>query len=322
VIVVSCAQTEAGFDWADGMAAVRAAYAESYEGTPSARVIAASRGVSVRAMVAVPGGRFIGSKQIVRGTDELRYLIALFEKGDASLAYLLDGGYLTGVRTAVTSALAVAELSRGELSHVAILGSGTEARHHLEAVHQVGRPDVVTLFSPRAESRSAFVQWARSLGIEVIPFDEPQAAVEGADVVIAAARSTGERPILFGSWLSDARVVVSIGSTLPHQRELDVSVLSGARLIVSDEPEELLHHTGDLLAARDAGLFLEGEVRTLQELVSGTLAERLPTASTTPGYALFKSVGSALQDIAVAAAVVGRLEVADAAHVPFALRAR
>ena len=321
--LVRAAETRTGFDWTEGMSAVRAAYRDSTPGTPSGRVIAAADGVSVRAMVAVPAGRFLGSKQIVRGVDALTYLVALFEKSNASLAYLVDGLYLTGVRTAVTSALAIAELSGRQFSRVAILGSGTEARHHLEAVRELRRPDVVTMYSPRAESREAFVQWARSIDIDVVAFDDPQRAVEGADVVITAARSTGERPILFASWLGDARVVVSIGSTLPHQREVDVSVLSAARLIVSDEPHELLHQTGDLLAARDAGLVLDDQVRTLQELLDGDLASRVPDSSGGSGYALFKSVGSALQDIAVAASVVDRLEqLGRCTPVDFALEPR
>lgn len=124
----------------------------------------------------------------------------------------------------------------------------------------------------------------------------PKAAVDGASIVIAAARSSDESPILLGSWLRPDAVVVSIGSTLPEQREIDVSVVEVCDLIVCDAVEEVCHETGDMIAAKAAGIAFEHKLAPLTALVSG----KLDRARLSNGRRMFKSVGTALQDIVVA----------------------
>jgi alanine dehydrogenase len=121
-------------------------------------------------------------------------------------------------------------------------------------------------------------------------------AVAGSDIVVAAARARNEEPILFGGWLETGMVAVSIGSTLPEQREIDTSVVAGCDLIVCDVVDEVAHETGDMLAAARDGIGFEGKLVSLNQLVSGQAAARA-AAATLP---LFKSVGSAIQDLAVA----------------------
>ena len=113
--------------------------------------------------------------------------------------------------------------------------------------------------------------------------------------MVAAARSHGERPILFGDWLGETAVIASIGSTLPSQRELDVSVIERAELIVADDPDELASQTGDMLAAREAGIEFASKLRSLHELAADP-----SRVATVGGIRLFKSLGSGLQDVALA----------------------
>jgi ornithine cyclodeaminase/alanine dehydrogenase len=316
MLTVSDEEARRAFSWADAIDAIRATYLESAATGAAGRVTVASDGASIRAMVGVPAGPFIGSKQIVRAPGGLRYLITLFDREDASLRYLVDGVHLPAVRTAATSALALGELA-ATVDVLGLLGSGEEARHHLEAICALRSPQEIRVFSPRGQSRRAFVSWAAEhLGKTVVAAESPRDAVAGADVVVAAARSTGEQPILYAEWLAHARVVISIGSTLPHQRELDVSVLAAARAVVSDEPTELQHETGDLIAATEAGIDVSGRISSLAELLRGE-----PLLAAGAGFALYKSIGSALQDVAVARAVVARLG-AGGQVVNFALEAR
>ncbi|MXG88290.1 hypothetical protein GRQ65_01845 [Nocardioides sp. YIM 123512] len=166
---------------------------------------------------------------------------------------LLDGHSVTGYRTAATSALAVGGLAaRGPLD-VAVIGSGFEARHHLRALAVVRSLRRVRVFSPRATSRAAYADALADVA-EVEPAESAESAVAAASVVICAARSRDESPTLLGAWLAPGATVVSVGSTLPEQREVDVTVLERAGLLVADVVEEVLEETGDLLVARAAGV--------------------------------------------------------------------
>jgi alanine dehydrogenase len=105
---------------------------------------------------------------------------------------------------------------------------------------------------------------------------------------------------LQGDWLGAASVVVSIGSTVPSQREIDVSVVAACDLIVCDAVDEVLEQTGDMLAAARAGIALREKAFSLHELLAGDLDERLAAAR----RPMFKSVGGGLQDVVVAEVVL------------------
>lgn len=122
----------------------------------------------------------------------------------------------------------------------------------------------------------------------------------GADVVLCAARSRDESPVLRGAWLQPGMTVVSIGSTLPEQREVDADVVARASLIVADMPDEVAHDTGDMIAARGAGVAFDAKLVPLSSLVGGTVP-RDPAA-----IVLYKSVGSALQDVITAEMLLAR----------------
>jgi ornithine cyclodeaminase/alanine dehydrogenase-like protein (mu-crystallin family) len=128
------------------------------------------------------------------------------------------------------------------------------------------------------------------------------AALEGADLVLAAARSRGEVPVFPGEALRPGMVVVSIGSTAPEQREIDPRTVEACDLIVADQVDEVMEETGDFIAARAAGVRFEHKVASLNDLVMGKLGERVASAR----LPMYKSVGAALQDIAVAEIAVRR----------------
>jgi len=119
-------------------------------------------------------------------------------------------------------------------------------------------------------------------------------------VVLATARSRGEVPILYGEWLAPASIIVSIGSTIPQQREIDVSVVERADLIVCDVLDEVLDGTGDMLAAAADGIEFRHKAASLTDLLTGACDERLDAAVNL----MYKSVGSGLQDIVVAGLVL------------------
>ena len=302
VLFLSLEDTEAGFDWADAIASVERAYREGESPALSPpRILARSPGVWFRALAGIsPVGRMMGAKVFgASKSGQVTYLISLMDKETGALRALIDGHYLTAVRTAATSAVAVARMAPDGELNVGILGSGTEAHSHVRAINRVRRFRSIAVFSPRLANREAFAEtFSAELGIPVRAVATGREAVEGADLVIAAARSRDESPILYGDWLAPGMVLVSVGSTIPEQREVDWSVIARADLIVADAPGELTEETGDFLAARDAGVDMSAKLVSLADLVAGSVDSRVRAAS----IRMYKSVGAALQDVAVAEA--------------------
>ena len=228
-------------------------------------------------------------------------MIVLFDRVTSRIAAFVDGHRVTAYRTAATSAAALDRLAPPGPIRLAVLGSGLEAAMHVRAFAAVRAIERVAVFSPTRERREAFAAAAAAdLGVAAEAVGDPEAAVGGADVVLTAARSRGEAPILFGEWLAPATTVVSIGSTVPAQREIDVSVVAACDLIVCDAVEEVIEQTGDMLEAARAGIDFHDRTFSLHELLAGELDGRVAAAQ----RPLFKSVGGGLQDVVVAEVVL------------------
>lgn len=294
-------------DWQDAIEALRAAYAVpmSPQMVPP-RSMARGDGVWLRALSAVsPNGGHMGSKQIAASPRAgcASYLVSLFDLQTMALAALIDGNQITAIRTAATAALAVDALAPARPLRVAVLGAGFEARSQLQALAAARAIASVAVYSPTPASRQRYADdFTASLGIAVRAASTAPLALEGADVVICAARSRDESPVLLGEWLAPGMTVVSIGSTLPEQREVDVDVIRRASLIVADMVEEVAHDTGDLLAAARAGVDFGHKLHALSDLIG----RRIPGRASAGDIVLYKSVGSALQDVVTAEMLLRR----------------
>jgi len=286
--------------WADAIGALKAAYAVPLPAAASPpRVMARAEGVWLRALAAAPpSSRFMGTKVFGWSRERtVNYLISLFDQNTGKLTGLLDGCQITAVRTAATSAVALDVLVPLRAVTVGVLGSGVEAQAHLRAFAAIRPCTAVCVYSPTPARREAFAAaLGAELGVPCTAVDAPAAAVAEADVVLAAARSRDESPILYADWLRPDATVASIGSTIPEQREIDVSVVDACALIVCDAVDEVVGLTGDMLAATQAGIDFESKVVSLNDVLCGRVDVRSYAAERT----LFKSAGSALQDIIVA----------------------
>jgi ornithine cyclodeaminase/alanine dehydrogenase len=231
------------------------------------------------------------------------YLVSLFDQQTMNLTALIDGNPITGIRTAATSAVAVDAIAPSRPLRVAVLGSGFEARAQLTALAHARQIATATIFSPTAENRERTAEALRnSLRLPVQAMNAPERALAGADVVICAARARNETPVLQGEWLEPGMTIVSIGSTLPEQREVDVEVIRRASLIVADMPHEVTHDTGDMIAATKEGVTLEGKVVSLSDVITGRRTAR----SNAQDIVIYKSVGSALQDVVISEMLLHR----------------
>ena len=290
-------------DWKAAVEALRSAYASACDPAMlPPRSMARGEGIWLRSLSAVsPAGGHMGCKLIAASVRAKRasYLISLFDKQTTGLAALIDGNRITGIRTAATAALAVdAAAAQGPL-RVAILGSGFEAHGLLAALASVRVIESARVYSPTPASRERFADSFRPLAVHAC--DSAEIAVRGTHVVLCAARSRDESPVLRGAWLEPGMTVVSIGSTLPEQREVDEQVIARARLIVADMVDEVAHDTGDMLAAAQAGVDFSDKLASLSDFVAGRVRCNHPA-----DILLYKSVGSALQDVTIAEMLLAR----------------
>ena len=290
----------------DAVTAVREVYAAALEpGMSPTRSVARGGGSRLRAMAAVlPDGGVMGAKLVVQpraaGTS---YLIALFSQDNGRLLALLDGSAITPLRTAATSAVAVDALHGVGGLRLGVLGSGAIAREHVRALACVRPIESLRVYSPNPEHCRAFAaEMGESLGVPHAAAGSARELVEGSATIVAAARARLEEPVLDGTWLGPGSLVLSIGSTLPEQRELDVASLERAELIVADDRSEVLETSGDCIAAAREGVELAGKTVELSAAVRDSSYRQLVRE----GITIFKSVGSALQDLALALLVFER----------------
>lgn len=190
----------------------------------------------------------------------------------------MDGTLITEMRTAAVSAAATKHLAPPDARVLALIGSGVQARAHLEALAQVRRFEEVRVWSRTPEHAQRF---ADAHGATAMT--EAETAVRGADVVVTATASL--TPVLKGAWLKPGAHVNAVGAPRPTWRELDDDVM-GYTLVV-DSREAVLKESGDVILSK-ATIFAE-----VGEIFAGT---KKPPAGTT----VFKSVGIAVEDIAAA----------------------
>jgi ornithine cyclodeaminase len=219
----------------------------------------------------------------------------LFEAEHGGLLAVIDATQITAIRTAAVSGVATDLLARADAGDLAILGSGTQARTHLDAMHAVRKLRRVRAWSPNPERLRRFTDCASSrLSMSVEDAPSAHAAVEGADIVCTVTSS--KQPVLMGEWLTPGAHVNAVGSSDPAARELDSDAVARARLYV-DRKESTLAEAGDFRIPRAEGRFDDGHILgELGDLLLGRVAGRVSATDIT----LFKSLGIAIEDLASA----------------------
>jgi ornithine cyclodeaminase/alanine dehydrogenase-like protein (mu-crystallin family) len=208
---------------------------------------------------------------------------------------LLDGRHITDLRTGAASGVIARKVAVPGPVTVGLIGSGHQAATQLEALAAVYPVRSAMVYSPTAANREAFARrMSERLGFPVTPVDSARAAVQGHPVVAAASSARGAEPVLRGEWLGGCRLLCAVGNTRAQFAEVDVRCFEDARLVVVDSVHAM-EEAGELRRAVEAGALPESKRATLGQIVTGAVG--VPGA----GLVLFKSVGTALQDLALAA---------------------
>jgi ornithine cyclodeaminase len=235
--------------------------------------------------------------------DSHQGAVLLFDTTTGTLAAMLDASSITAIRTAAVSAVATRLLARDDASTLALIGSGVQARTHLEALALVRPLSTVRVYSRSAEHAAAFAAWAgREMEIDVQVAPTAERAVRGADIVCTVTSSRD--PVVYGEWLSPGAHVNAVGASQPDSRELDSDAVARARLF-ADRRESLVNESADYLIPLREGRITEARVAgEIGEILIGTVPGRTDRDEIT----LFKSLGLAVEDLAAAAHVYARAE--------------
>ncbi|MBZ0287083.1 MAG: ornithine cyclodeaminase family protein, partial [Anaerolineae bacterium] len=214
---------------------------------------------------------------------------------------LIEAGAITAIRTAAVSGVATRLLARKDAGDLAILGSGVQARTHLEAMCVARQLRRVRVWSRNFDHAKAFAdQESARACVEIEPVETVESAVQGADLICTTTGA--HEPIIRGEWVADGTHLNVVGASLPVARETDTALMVKSRLFV-DRRESTLNEAGDFLIPKGEGAIGDGHIQAeLGEVLLAQNAGRRGADEIT----LFKSLGLAIEDLASAQVIHSR----------------
>jgi alanine dehydrogenase len=233
-----------------------------------------------------------------RGLPIILATISLYDPQSGKILAVMEGSYITAIRTACVSALAAKTLANPETPVLAVLGAGVQARAQIRTLCKTRRFAAIRVYdlvSASARKLKEDLEPECGVGIEVV--DGPEKAVRGADLVVTV--TTAKEPIFRADWLKPGVHINAIGSHRPDLREIDGATLKRA-VVVVDSREAVMAECGDILLALEEKAITEGHIRAeIGEVLAGVKPGRRAADEIT----LYKAVGIAIQDVATASLV-------------------
>jgi len=278
---------------------------QSIEGLRSFAVSESPPGVAIFNPSFLKDGKGYGLKVVSdfyqnsgRGVPRMSALVALFDGMTGQPRTVMEGGYLTDVRTGAGTALAARYLCRKDSRVIAVIGAGRVARNQLEALsveHSFERVLVATRSRERGEE---FIDRMRIAGngvptdIELV--DDRAKAVAEADIVVCG--TTSHDPVFPGNSLRPGTFVVGAGAYASDMREVDTETIQRANKHVIDSKNDCLEDSGDLLMPAKEGVFDIERVVEIADLIGG----RAPGRESEEEITFYKSMGVPIQDLVTA----------------------
>jgi ornithine cyclodeaminase len=301
-------------DMPSAIAAMRAAFSGLSDGSAHVPVRTAVHGGPVTTLI-MPGflatPRALGAKVVSvapanrdRGVPVVQGVVLLVDPDTGAPSALLDGTWLTALRTGAASGLATDLLARAGSRVLGVIGAGAQARTQIAAVCAVRPIEEVRVVSRTRASAEALVdELVRELGgtVTARAVADATAAVRGADIVVTATDSA--TPVLLDADVAPGTHVNAVGAYRPSMRELPGELVERARVVV-DQVAAALDEAGDVLIPLREGRIVQEALVELGDVVLGRRPGRRSPAEIT----VFKSVGGAAQDLAVAALALERAE--------------
>jgi ornithine cyclodeaminase len=230
-----------------------------------------------------------------RGLPTHLATIVLVDPETGELLAIADGRYITEARTAAASAVSARRLARDDAKILGVIGSGVQARSHIEALTRVRPIDEIRVWSPNAAHVAALCdQVPADVHASLEPAASARRAVDGAHIVALASAS--REPVVRHEWIAPGTHVCAVGACRPDQREMDTALVRAARVFV-DSRVGALAEAGDLVIPIKEGAIDASHIAgELGELILG----RVPGRGAADEITIFKSLGMAVEDVAAA----------------------
>ncbi|MCS7364783.1 MAG: ornithine cyclodeaminase family protein [archaeon GB-1867-035] len=221
--------------------------------------------------------------------------VLLNDSKTGDLLAIMEGGFITAMRTGAVSGVATKYLARKDSKVVGVFGAGVQARTQLMAVCEVRPIEEARVYDIYKHAAERYAEeMSKELGINIKVVDEALDAVKGCDIIITA--TTSKVPVFKGEWLEAGTHINGIGSHTPDARELDSITIKKSKVVV-DSYEACLKEAGDIIIPINEGVITKDHIYAeLGEIVTGKKPGRVNDNEIT----LFKSVGLAIQDASTA----------------------
>jgi alanine dehydrogenase len=221
--------------------------------------------------------------------------LLLFTPETGALVAVVDGQYITAYRTAAVSAVSADLLAREESGVLAIIGSGVQARSHLEAMDRVFELSETRVWSPTPEHQEQFVDDMKTVtASRLVGSPSAADAVRGADLVVIA--TSASEPVVQNDWVKAGAHVISVGACRPTERELDPALVRRGRLFVDSRAAALVESGDIVMGIQDGQLRPSHIIGELGEVIAGKVEGRRSPRDVT----IFKSLGLAVEDVMAA----------------------
>ncbi|MBV9123544.1 MAG: ornithine cyclodeaminase family protein [Planctomycetes bacterium] len=231
--------------------------------------------------------------------------LSLYDGKTGSLLAVMQADFLGQMRTGAASGVATEYMARPDAAEVGLFGCGKQARTQLLAVCQVRKITRVQVYSLHEEHRRRFArEMSDQCQTEVEPVPRPEMAAEDKDIVITA--TTSREPVLNGHWIAEGTHLNVVGSNFLNKAEIDAVAVRRCQSIVVDSKDQARLEAGDFVQALEEGSIHWADVHELGQVIVGRYTGRAHPQDVT----LFKSLGIALEDVAVAAAVYAKAKAA------------
>jgi alanine dehydrogenase len=248
---------------------------------------------------------FLGYKAYGTSRKGQHFHIGLYDGKTAALLALIQSDYLGQMRTGAASGVATQYMARPDASEVGLFGSGKQARTQLQAICKVRKIRRAQVYSPNEERRRRFAaDMCELCQTDVEPVPRPEMAAEDKDIIITA--TTSREPVLNGHWIAEGAHINAIGSNFLGKAEIDDVAVRRCDSIAVDSKDQARIEAGDFVQALEEGSIHWADVHELGQIIVGRYTGRAHPQDVT----LFKSLGIAIEDVAVAARVYDEAQAA------------
>lgn len=295
----------------DAIGAVERALTAASEGVASfpLRTMARVTGGILGAMPGAISGEnaALGAKLVsvfpanaARGGHSHQALIALFSTDDGRPIALMDGRYITEIRTAAASAVATRRMAARAPKTAAILGTGVQAHAHIEALSTIDSLREIRVWG-RDEAKARALADSHKGAVTVMAAPSVERACKGVQVICTVTGSA--TPILSANDVSPGTHVNAVGACTPNARELSSDLVGRAAVLVCDSRDGAMNESGDILLAIKDGALRDGSG---VGLLGDVLAGKIPGRKSDDEITIFKSLGVATEDLMCARLVYDR----------------